>query len=249
MVSYNENENAAPKFNPMAGGKFLKELLPEEAFVVALYAIGVPVHMFHFATAISDLTGCTEKGKFFNGKLFVLSASDRNSREELSSFSIFPKQSSPSVFKDYPRILELLVDDNKMDAIRAALIPQYLTFAEALRNPVFMAVDVNARAHWLLRMHNGNPVAVAKMIGDYVLAENPTRPWDVNITDLVGRKFAPFCPDIVGALSNEFNKYINEKGRIANMSTPAIMNEIQSHHAALTNLYQALGEQNGQRNY
>jgi len=249
MVYNNGPENTVPKFDPFAGGKFLEALLPEEAFVVALYALGVPMHMFQFATAIAEVTGTSDKGKMFNGPLIALAASDREGREELSPFAIYPKQHSPSAFKSYPRIVELLSDDSKMETIRTSLIPYHLNFIQALRNPFFAAMDVNSRAHWLLRARKGNTAEVAKMLGDYVLAENPTRPWDVRIDELVGKKFAPFCPDVVGALSNEFHKYINEKGRLKGMSKSDIMSEIQNHHGALTKLYQALGEQNGQRNY
>ena len=244
-----DTTNSVPVFNPFEGGKFLKDLLPEEAYIVALYAIGVPVHMFHFATAISEITGGADKGKFFNGKLFALAVSDRTNRDELSAFSIYPKQHSPSVFKDHPRVLELLTDSTKMSAIGKALIPHRLTFTEALRNPLFMSIDVNARVHWLLRAHDNNTSVVAKMLGDYILAENPSRPWDVDIVSLVGVKFAPFCPDLVGALSSEFHKYVSERGRVGNMSKNEIMKEIQAHHDSLTVLYSALGEQHGKSNY
>lgn len=249
MSVYQSNDDSAPKFEPMSGGKLLPELSFEEVFVVSLYALGMAVNMFRFADAIGELTGTKDTSTIFKHKLFMLAAANQTNRQELEPYSIYPYQHSPGVFRQYPRVVELMSDSVMMDTIFKALIPHGLSLSELLRNPMFASVDVNSRAHWLLRANGQSAKNVAKIIGDHVLAENPRKPWEVDVTGLVGKKFAPYCPDVIGAVNVEYQKYINEKGRIANMSTPAIMDEIQSHHAALTNLYQALGEQNGQRNY
>lgn len=241
--------NSIPEFEPVVEGRLLPELRYEEAFVVALYALGVAVNMFRFADAIGALTGTKDTSSIYKDKIFMLAASNRGTRDDLEPYSIYPYQHSPSAFQHYPRVVELMSDSAKMEKIFKALIPHNLSLGEAMRHPVFAALDVNARAHWLLRANGQSTPKVAKIIGDYVLAENPRRPWDVDIASLVGKRFAPYCPDIIGALNVEFQKYINEQGRTNGMSKGDIMREIQTHHDSLTKLYQALGEQNGQRNY
>lgn len=241
--------NTIPEFEPIVEGRLLPELRYEEAFVVALYSLGVAVNMFRFADAIGALTGTKDTSSIYKDKIFMLAASNRGTRDELEPYSIYPYQHSPSAFQQYPRVVELLSDGAKVEKIFKALIPHNLSLAEALRNPVFAALDINARAHWLLRANGQNTPKVAKLIGDYVLAESPRRPWDFDVASLVGKRFSPYCPDVIGALNVEFQKYITEQGRTNGMSKGEIMREIQSHHDALTNLYQALGEQNGQRNY